>query len=235
MNPSVRKLDGYRPMVIKAAWQAWRRLPKQTQSWIGIEDMIQDGLEWMYLETKGRWNPRRASLSTFLTIAIEHYYYDHYVARYGRPMKSEAGRHLGSEKRWEGHLVSIEQTQSMYQEAGMAFELERALGVPVSVKEEEENRVNCLMVAELERVFLEASEQLQCEMVNWFLEEDSRWHLRNPQFRKAAKEFRELAERYQIGIDTCRHILRSWPCRQEFQRAIYRSERFDLLLHVRAL
>lgn len=224
------KLNGFRPMVMKAAWETWRRLPRQTQSWIGPDDLIQDGLEWMYRETKGRWNPDKASLSTFLHVAIEHYFYDHYIQRYGRPNRSEeSGRRYGSEKRWEGRNESIQDKQQFYQERGMEFELERAMGMQVRINLPEQTLIQCAMVRTLGEMYWASSGQLRMEMMGWFLQDGKRWQLDSEKFRTAKKEFKKLADSYQVGIDDCRHIFHHFECRQELGRVVYLDGKFDLV------
>src|SRR6185369_10640974 len=115
------QIEDYNKMVMSAAWSAWRKLPLQTRSWIGIDDMIQEGLEWLNLEAVKRWNRKRSSFSTFLYTAIDHYYYDNYMGKFGRPEKRE-GKHYGSQKRWEGQNQSIDQMAQQYRERGLAFE-----------------------------------------------------------------------------------------------------------------
>lgn len=235
MSLFTAKLDGFRPMVMSAAWKAWRRLPRQTQSWIAPEDMIQDGLEWMYLETKKRWRPVQASLSTFLFVALEHFYYDHYVAKYGRPTVNADGRRMGSEKRWEGQNESIGDKQQWCAELGLEFELERAFGIRVRASDEEDKRIQCAMVRALEEVYWASSGMLQVQMVHWFLQESNRRRLDGTEFKKARTEFRTLAAQYQIGIEECRHVFDHPECRKELKREFLRfglpatSGKFDLV------
>lgn len=213
-----RKLDGFRFMVMKAAWDCWRRLPRQTQSWIGPDDLIQDGMEWMYREAKERWNPDKASLSTFLHVAIEHYFYDHYTQKYGRPNRSEEnGRRYGSERRWEGNHESIEDKQQFYQERGMEFELERALGVRVQTNLSELKIIQCVMVRSMGEIYLNATVELKVEMSNWFLGEKRRCQFDTRKFLNARKEFHRLARWYQVDIEDCRHMLQHQECKNELR------------------
>lgn len=216
----VPQVDSYRKMVMKAAWSAWRKLPLQTRSWLGIDDMVQDGLEWLHLEAGKRWNRERASMSTFVYTAIDHFYTDNYGSKLGRPDRKN-GRHFGSQKRWEGRNVSIDDMEKSYRERGVAFEMERALRLPVRQDVERHLIMSCTVVKGMTRVWEEASHPTQVEMKRWFFEQNTKKNTNGQRFVEARVEFLHLATKHEIGIEECRHLMRSPICLDDLSRSLW--------------
>src|ERR1700751_2118274 len=72
------ELEKYRRLVAMMAWKAWRRLPIQTRIWIGVEDMIEDGMmaAWQLSQT---YNPNWASFTTGLYHRLHNFYINEYL------------------------------------------------------------------------------------------------------------------------------------------------------------
>lgn len=71
----IMRLQSYLPMIAKAAWQAWRKLPAYQKTWIDVDDLIQDGVIFARYHVLPRFQPERgAKFTTYLSAALQNYY-----------------------------------------------------------------------------------------------------------------------------------------------------------------
>jgi len=219
------KTYNYLDMVNQLAWRAWRQLPLHTRSWIGVEDIVLDGLRWVEMDGFRNYDPRKSKLSTFITLGLSRYFQTEYVQRFV-PSYVSKGKRRGSEKRCERTTTSIQDREQYYREAGMEFELERALGLPIaSQKTLEQEFMNCLVVENMLKVHAQGTPELKVRIRDWFLGQASwrptpKWHTSTWEFSRQAREFRVLAEQQGITIQDCRHLLSSPKCLDRLSREL---------------
>src|SRR5271154_3690138 len=72
------QIENYRRLVAMMAWKAWRRLPVQTQIWIGVEDMIEDGMAET-IRLSRSYNPKWAAFTTALYHRLHKFYINEYL------------------------------------------------------------------------------------------------------------------------------------------------------------
>lgn len=219
------KTYNYLNMVNKLAWEAWRQLPLHTRSWIGVEDIILDGMRWIEMRGLKRWNPKRSQLGTFLYLGVGRHFQSEYVQKYV-PAYKVAGKRRGTEKRCEKKTISIQDREQQCRDAGMDFELETALGLPIAPQKEIEREfTSCLVVDNVSKLYQQAPEKLQEKIQEWFLGSASwqrtlKWHTGTQEFRQRAKEFRRLAAWQGVTIQDCRHLLTSPKCLDQLSREL---------------
>jgi hypothetical protein len=67
----LRVLEQYRGLVLKLAWEYWKKLPASVKVWVDPDDLIEEA--YLYVirhEAKGDFDPTRARKSTFLWTGI---------------------------------------------------------------------------------------------------------------------------------------------------------------------
>lgn len=200
--------EGYRKMVAQAAWKTWRKLPPHTRIWLSIEDLIQDGMNWVVTVGIPKYRQDQASLCTFLYIGIGNYF------------KGEYLKSVYAEKRYEGRTVSLEELDLMGVD-DKQYDLETRVEALRSDKDAEKTLRGCWAVPMVVRIFKKASELLRRELKKWFLGmKNSRLHMKKCRFWVARMEFLELAEKEGLEYDDCYHILSSPGCLGELKFSI---------------
>lgn len=200
--------EGFRKMVAKAAYNAWIRLPAHTRIWVSLEDLIQEGMNWVQLVGVPQWNPERSKhLSTFVHVGINNLFYD----SYGR------GRGLRTEERGESKVVSFEDLMTQYDVHGRKPDID---GMIQGKKDQSVQMVReCSTVPLVTRVYERASRNLKEELTKWFLTAE-RLSLKTAKFTSAKNEFRKLAKKEGLGIEDCRHLMNSPTCLDDLSRRL---------------
>jgi hypothetical protein len=224
-------IERYRKLVAMEAWKAWRKLPMQTRMWIGIEDLIEDGMKEVWKLTK-TYNPDYASFTTAVYHRTHRYFINEYLEFHSAQKRGwtrikEGDGYKKTNKRF-GHKRAFE-FQSMealtaktkdnmtYDEAGVYPAL------TVSPETITQNAVTeCFVVPALVAVYRAATSQLQDSMYEWFLTtKPSRIHLTGKPFKKASCEFRKLCKCENITCSDCVHLVRSQSCLDSFHRSLF--------------
>lgn len=202
-------IAGYRGMIAKEAWTAWLMLPAQTRAWIGLDDMIQDGVVFACYRALHKHDIKRdASFGTYLCGLLKNYYKCKYVdAQY-------------AQLRCERNTVSIQSIEAQHNTRGEDYDFEQAyrLENPVEI----DPLVECYAVNLFIKVYEEASSVLKQHLVRWFLRppERTKFNMCGRRFIETSREFRELADTYQFDINDCRHIMRSPECLDALSRHV---------------
>lgn len=197
-------LQQYRGLVVQEANKVWRRLPKQTRAWIGLDDMIESGMYFAWKTYKYKWEEGKgASLGTYLKNHLFKFYDNHII-----------GPYQDAVKRCDKSTVSMNDMESKAQESGRDFQIEKYMLVPTH-----DHDIDCEVAQCLVKVYNDASPELQQQMVKWFLQSDrTKLHTTGRKFREYKGEFTTLAAKYHVTIATCRHLLTSEVCLDEFSR-----------------
>lgn len=186
-------VESYRGMIFREAKKAWLMLTPQTRSWVGIDDMFEEGLiaarthyAVYYSTVKG------AQFGTFLCHSIRNYFYGHFIAVYNK-----------RESQCEAHVEHITDLQERASENGTRFDVKSDVPNQETLVLENDSAIVFLRIHE------DASDRLKKYLIQWFLNRDTKHQLRGKEFKKARKEFRSLATQHGLTIDDCRAILRS--------------------------
>lgn len=203
--------DSYRRMVAQAAWTVWRRLPQHTKTWVSIDDMITEGMEWLVCEGLVKWREEKGSVSTFVNVAVANYFEDKY------------GRHYRVGSRGERRLVSLHEVPRRTMDGRLAA-LEVAIPGLQDIDSADRIFRSCFVVPVMVRVHKRASENLREELVRWFVPQgNKRLHLSTKRFLSARQEFRRLAGAEGLEVGDCRHLLYSVDCSRRLMQEIHGS------------
>lgn len=217
------QVENYRKLVAMMAWKAWRRLPLQTRIWIGIEDMIEDGV-MEAVKLSRTYNPKWAVFSTALYHRLHHFYINHYDEFYSAQQRGwEKVKVMRDNKLvteiWPIPHQSLDaltpkQGHMTHDEAGF---------IPALVVQSDsivENMVTqCFVVPTLEKIYHASSPKMQAQIIQWFLSQDkSRVHKKGRPFKKYSGEFREMALKYRLTCEDCIHVVRSPGCLDTLSR-----------------
>lgn len=201
--------ENYRRMVAQIALESWRRLPTHTRVWLSPEDMIEDGMTFLFSEAILRWEPKRGKLSTFVGTVIRNFYDEHYYHKLSF-----------STKRNEKHLDSLEDVAARQPNLSRERALELVLRERHDYKSAQRMQQECFVVPMMLEMYRRSSPALREEIKHWFLEGVDRVQLSNAKFMVARGEFHALAKKIGIGIEDCRHLLTSPSCLDELSRGI---------------
>lgn len=228
-------------LVCQLAWKAWRTLPRQHQIWIGVDDLVEDGMFKAYQVINSKWyDPNKAALTTVVYHAVHNHYMNEYIKKYGNESRFASLESAGivdydakHKQRKEGKkgltpagVVSLD---------ALATTDERGLILtPPQLSTSEDviyNNVltDCFVVPTLVKIYKEASNRLQEEMVEWFLPQEDKYFQEdtrksrsdNKRFRHAAKEFRMLSEDFNLTYYDCLHLIRSARCTDTLSRELF--------------
>lgn len=218
-------IESYRAMIAKLAWTAWQYLPPQTKAWISPDDMISDGIWFVYYSALNPNVPGHykkdsgVKLGTFLYRVLVNFYREYYSLH-----------HYGTYKRGDKKTIAFSVLQEQFNQEGEAVELETALAMAgarldfMSV----DAYLYCDVVDGVAKMHHQASQLLQEELVRWFLTPTAtKFHLHGKRFVQAKKEFRKLAVDQGIDIHGCRHLIHSPVCLDKLSREL-RGVPFDL-------
>lgn len=221
---------GYRGLIIGEAQKVWNRLPKQTQAWIGLEDLIEQGMYFAWRQ-QGMWyqlhsgryvfqrkiywdSMKAASFGTYLRNHLPKFYDTKVIG----PYQTAAGRCL-KERMPDGTYKelppsSIQTMQEAHGREGGTWAFEAHM-----VNRPEQPQLDCIIVDGITQVYDKASPSLKSQMLCWFLESDKhKFHTRGRKFTNYCSEFRQLAAVHRVTIDDCRHLIRSPECLDLFSR-----------------
>lgn len=209
---AMRRVEGFRRMIAQLAYRMWCVLPHQHQIWIGVDDLIEDGMFRAFQITRSAWRDEsRSSLCTTIYHAVHNHLYNEYVVRYGNEMRFASLESAGIiEKKRKGNtpadIVSIDALQSEEQ----VIELPQLSTSEATIYDNV--LTDCFVVPVLGKIYQEASSRLQNEMIVWFLQNREKIHLKSPKFRRAAKEFRMLSKEFNLTYWDCEHLMHSPFC-----------------------
>lgn len=222
------EVEGYRKLVAMMAWKAWRKLPLQTRIWIGIEDMIEDGVMEAVKLTR-TYNPKWALFTTALYHRLHHFYINNYLEFYSAQQRGwERVNVIRDGKKtsevWPIPHQSLDALKDSYlhpkygpdaQNRSHAQEVEGAIPSLVVYPDSiVQNTINhCFVIPTLEKIYYASSPKMQVEIIKWFFSEDkSRVHKKGRPFKKYSHEFREMAMHYRLTCEDCIHVVRSPGC-----------------------
>ncbi len=219
VTDTLSSAESYRRMVSKLAWNVWRKLPPQTRTWLQVEDLIQDGMEWVVTIGIPKYRRDEASLCTFLYVGIGNYFKTEYLMK------------LYHRKRYEGRTVSLEGLDLVGVD-DVKYPLETRIDALVDRKSQVDIVRGCWVVPMLVRIFRQATELLRRELRRWFLRTrttriHSRQRLgrltnRQVDFSLARYEFLGLASREGLDYDDCDHLLTNPFCQRQLKLELAR-------------
>jgi len=222
---AVSKAEEFRRMVAQIAYKTWTKLPYQHQIWLSVDDLIEDGMFRAYQVAVGTWYDKsKASLCTSIYHAVRNHLHNEYIVRYGNEMRFaslEGAGIMDKRKRTRrgytpAGMVSIDELKSM--------DDDRVVELPQLSTSEETIYSNvltdCFVVPVLGKIYKEASSKLQDQMIIWLFQNKEKVHLKGTKFRRAAKEFRLLAEEHDLTYFDCEHLIRSPRCMNSLSHEI---------------
>lgn len=219
-------LESYRSLVAMLAWKAWRRLSIQTRIWIGVEDMIEDGMVQL-VSLSYKYNPELASFSTAAYHRLHQFYINEYLEFHSaqqrgwtRPFKSKTTQgkpipHIS--------MQAMEQRLSQRGEASLDDVVGFIPALVVSPQSIIDNLLTeCVVVPALQEIYRQASFPMQVAFVQWFLCKDvnTRIHKSGKRFKRVSKEFRELCKCHNVTCSDCLHLIRSPGCLDSLSRKL---------------
>ena len=203
------QLENYRGLVLQEAWKVWSQLPKQTRAWIGLEDVVETGMDFAWRTYTGRYGEHRrwniaakAGFGWYIKKHLKLHFMNQFVTPY-----------YEAKQRCDRYTVSIDQKRAEAKERGDAdgfWEQLFATAAP---------QFDCFIVDDMVQLYEAASKGLQEQIIVWFLRpERTKLHVSGKPFERAKHEFRFLADRFRITIDDCRHFMRSPVCLDQLSR-----------------
>ena len=206
--------EKYRRMVSRTAWNVWRKLPPHTRIWLGVDDLIQDGMNWVITVGIPKYREDQASLCTFLYIGIENYIRSEYLCR------------AYQKTRYEGRTVSLDGLDLMGVD-DVKYAVETRVPALRDTGSADMVLKGCWVVPMVVRVFKRATELLRRYLRIWFLRENrERIHVRKKmgpmsdgqlEFALARQEFLGLAKVERLEYGDCEHLLGSLFCQRELK------------------
>lgn len=199
------EVERYRGLVVQEALKVWRRLPKQTRAWIGLDDMIESGMYFAWKTYTFKWKDNKgASPGTYIKNQLFKFYDNHII-----------GPYQTAQKRCDKATVSINDMEAAAQERGRDFQIESYMTLTPSHALD----IDCEVTECLVQVYADASPELRQQMIKWFLQSDrTKLHTSGKKFSAYKGEFKALADKYHLTITCCRHLLTSEVCLDEFSR-----------------
>ncbi len=83
--PVAFRMENYSNLFYKLALRCWKNLPSQHQTWISVEDLIQDGMLFIRYKVVPKYNVRlKMSFITLLHISLEQFYSRKLAAYYAK-------------------------------------------------------------------------------------------------------------------------------------------------------
>lgn len=115
-------LEQHRGMVLKLAWQYWRRLPSYTKIWVDPEDLIEEAYLYILSRAQGSYDRRRAGQSTFLWTGLTNLFLifamrQQTKKRFGWSVPLEELQALGKRDTGVGRVETIDAVLKCYQQA----------------------------------------------------------------------------------------------------------------------
>lgn len=207
------EVESCRRMIAGQAIKAWRMLPRQTQSWLSVEDLIQEGLVFAQTHALPRYSKERSptKFSTYLYGLLQNFYATRFV------------QHHSMQLRCDRNTVSIEGVEASYRDRGMEFEFERVMKIDQTLlpQPEVDLLAECRAVDSFIKVYNRASPTLQEHLVRWFLRpQGTKYHTHGRRFIETSKEFRSLSLEHSFDINDCRHLMQSPTCLDSVSRSI---------------
>lgn len=217
-------LEQYKGLIASEALKVWSRLPKQTRAWIGLDDMIAQGVlyawrkvhkeaELVHLSGKNRkgkhrqWDKNKGrNFGSYMVWSLYRDFDNDFIA----PLEQ-------SKKRCESTTVSVQALQEvmMQKEKGdWSFEsiMKDKPTTPV---------YDCVIVNSVSKLHDEATPDLRGQMIRWFLDRDkTKLRTSGQAFVNCRHEFLRLADKYRLTIDDCRHVVSSPVCLDLLSRKV---------------
>lgn len=202
-------VENYRAAIAKAAWEAWRRLPPHTRVWLGVEDIIEEGMLWAHTHARNRWMPSRGKFLTWITHCAQRHFITRYLDPLGKCLqRNELGTTGIEDLLWEA---------SRRGNGSVSIDRVLALGVDPDA----DLLAACFAVDAFVNVYNRATEELKVAIVKWFLRsEHTKFQTTGRRFIETSKEFRDLAHQHQLDINDCRHLIKSPRCMDEVSRKV---------------
>ncbi len=216
MNTRLGKAEAFRRMVAQIAYKTWMKIPRQHQTWIAVDDLIEDGMFKAYQIATGKWRDEsRSSLSTSIYNAVRNHLHNEYIVKYGSEMRFaslEAAGIIDSNMKYKRKKKGNTPVGLFY--------IDDIRDIPIELPQlstSEETIYNnvlthCFVVPVLGKIYQEASSKLREEMVHWFLQQREKIQTASPKFRRAVTEFRSLSEEYNLTYYDCQHLIHSPRC-----------------------
>lgn len=230
----IKECNKFRRMIAQLAWNAWVTLPRQHQIWIGVDDMIEDGMFKAYQIITSKWyDPHKSSVSTAIYHAVHNHLNNEYIKRYCNESRFASLESIGVIDFDEKHRRKKLGVVKGLTPAGMVS-IDALADFPKSQQEAilespkmstsestiyDSALTNCFVVPALTKIYKEASIRLRHEMVCWFIH-TKLGHEDGRRFRRAAREFREFAETLNLTYYDCLHLVRSQSCMDTLSREL---------------
>lgn len=200
---AIEQLKG---LIVKKALESYKKLPRKTQCYIELEDMIQEGARIVHKvltkKYKNKWRPNSSKLSSFIWMKLDCYY-------------KRAAQVLNTQKRFDGFDSYLSELEI------------NGFDVP---DEEMENEVSHHVWTAFIQVYNSASEPLRENLRNWFLAmEPCKIHVKGVKFVKARDEFRKLAAKHRLDVQDCRMLMHSTRIRNEVVQRLPEHNFLELL------
>jgi len=229
----------YRMLVVKLAWRAWRTLPAYTKSWIGVDDIVEDGMLKALKYSIKRFDPNKARFITGLHHYLHNHFLRNYIEWYGNekrgvvsfevevPVRNRLNK-IVMKKETKHRATPIVSIDTGFDRPGEAKISVEAMVPNLVVSEDTLFRdvvSECFVIPAIEQVYNQASEKLQQAIVAWFLRsggnvDDIRVPKNGRRFNRLSCEFRELCFRYHVECDDCIHVVRSPKCLDSLSRKL---------------
>ena len=216
------EVEGCRKLVAQKAWATWMKLPPTVKAWIGVEDLIDEGLAFACHRALPMWSAKRSGkFITFLWHTLENYYRTVHLEHHYADMRCDSIKvkdRLGNVKLQGSRVISIQAAQEKLRQEGKGTEFERVLRMPPV---EVDFLVSCHVIKSFTGLWKESSTELQNALVRWFLRPvGTKYNTTGRRFIENSREFRELASTYQLDINDCRHLIRSPECLDKVSREL---------------
>lgn len=209
--------EKYRRMVSQLACKIYQKLPPHTRVWLSLDDLIQDGMNWVVTTGIPKYQKEKAAMSTFLHEGVENYLKNYTYRAY------QSGR-------YEGGTISICDLDLVGID-GHKYSLETRVEALRDTYTPETILRECWVVPMMLRVFKRATAMLRRELKRWFFRDEGErlQHLDDANgcltdgqlnFVLARSEFLGLANDVGLGYDECHHLMTRPGCQGQLKFAL---------------
>jgi hypothetical protein len=200
------------PLIAEKARSTWNKLPQHAQSFQGLDDLIQEGVNHTVSVVKTHKDKRvnskvvRAKFSTYLYTTLDNYYTDKL-------------REVYADKRHTTSVVySLESNSTIKTTSGKEMSIERYLRSRKDFRYTIEDEI--LESLDAERIFLKvyshSSASLRRYLLRWFcFNTETKMKMYGARFLEARKELRSLSKTYGLSPDHIRRLIVDEKCNQK--------------------
>jgi hypothetical protein len=202
------------PMVAQKARFTLERMPKYTQPWIGLDDLIAEGVSHATTTVlKAHKNNGEAGYVTYLWTSLDNLYADKLKEAYADKRYQKAEKH-----------------QSLDKVVGHADERELTLRDVLKSPKELRNEERIINRIDAERCFLRlyalSSPSLRRYLIMWILQpKNTKLKKYGGKFDSAAEELKGSKFVAPLPLDLCHTIWSDYECRRNICRAVCRKYR----------